>query len=247
MTRIFSFGVLFSSLVLAGSFAGAQAQEALPVTDEAVLAVDDTSANPLTEDEAVSVVEEQGGLPDGGADPALATETSEVDADGSENSEPVVAKPIPLSGLSMDVPVEKAMYEQLVIRKPPVDIEKMPSLFLTVWERDLIINARKGLVTRDPEAPDTTPEVASIDLSMFESPRDLRLSGIVYRGSKDWVIWLNAKRIAPNALPPEIMNIKVFKDYVEMEWFDARTNQIFPVRMRPHQRFNLDARVFLPG
>jgi hypothetical protein len=32
-----------------------------------------------------------------------------------------------------------------------------------------------------------------------------------------------------------------------MKWFDEYTNQVFPIRLRPHQRFNIDARMFLPG
>lgn len=175
--------------------------------------------------------------------PVTEAEKKDADIDASRQE-----KTVPLPELSEEEPIDKEILQQLRLRKPPVDIEKMPSLFLTVWERDLIINARKGQLTRDPDAP--IEELATLSpepLTPYEGPRDLRLSGIVYRDSKDWVIWLNAKRVSPTALLPEIMDIKVYKDYIELEWFDAGTNQIFPIRLRPHQRFNMDARVFLPG
>jgi len=77
--------------------------------------------------------------------------------------------------------------------------------------------------------------------------RFIFLSGIVYKPGKKWTIYLNGQRVTPDALPKEIMDLKVYKTYVEMKWYDDYTNQIFPIRLRPHQRFNIDARVFLPG
>jgi len=180
------------------------------------------------------------------ATPAAESEQTKTDsAVAAAPAEPV----IPLPALSEDDPVEKLLLEQLRLRKPSVDIGKMPSLFLTVWERDLVINARKGQLARDPNAPEDVAAATTAEepLSAFEGPRDLRLSGIVFRSPGDWVIWLNARRITPRAIPMEIMDLKVYKDYIEVEWFDRGTNQIFPVRLRPQQRFNMDARIFLPG
>jgi hypothetical protein len=77
--------------------------------------------------------------------------------------------------------------------------------------------------------------------------REITLGGIVYVDGDDWTIWLNGKRVNPKAIPKEVIDLKVYKEYVEMKWFDDYTNQIFPLRMRTHQRFNLDARIFLPG
>lgn len=134
--------------------------------------------------------------------------------------------------------IEREISQQLAFQGPTVNPNLMPSLFFTVWEHDLIIDARRGLTTRMPGTDDGVPAAG---------PRDLALGGIVYRNGKDWTIWLNSLRISPNAIPEEVLDLKVYKDYVELEWFDASTNQIFPIRLRAHQRFNLDTRMFLPG
>lgn len=135
-------------------------------------------------------------------------------------------------------PIEKEISEQLSYQKPTVNVNLMPSLFYTVWEHDLVLNARRGLTTRMPGTDDGVNETG---------PRDIALGGIVYHGAKEWTIWLNNLRVAPDAIPEEVLDLKVHKDYIELEWFDETTNQIFPVRLRPHQRFNLDTRMFLPG
>ena len=147
-------------------------------------------------------------------------------------AEPDALIPVPAT------PIEKAISEQLSFQKPTVNVNMMPSLFFTVWEHDLVIDARRGLTTRMPGTDDGVTQTG---------PRDVALGGIVYRGAKNWVIWLNELQVSPTAIPDEVIDLKVFKDYVELEWFDASTNQIFPIRLRPHQRFNLDTRMFLPG
>lgn len=135
-------------------------------------------------------------------------------------------------------PIEKAISEQLSFQNPTVNVNLMPSLFFTVWEHDLVLDARRGLTTRMPGTDDGVTQTG---------PRDIALGGIVYHGAKNWTIWLNELRVSPTAIPTEVIDLKVYKDYVELEWFDASTNQIFPIRLRPHQRFNLDTRMFLPG
>ncbi len=141
------------------------------------------------------------------------------------------------NSLSM-TPIEKEINEQIGFMKPAVNVNTIPSLFFTVWEHDLISDARRGLRTRAPGTDD------GLGVS---GARDIALGGIVYRSSKDWTIWLNNTRVSPTAIPDEVMDLKVFKDYIELEWFDGSTNRIFPIRLRPHQRFNLDTRIFLPG
>ncbi len=170
----------------------------------------------------------------------------------SEAADPVVAGPAESSQQVASLPPipmpvtssrsEMEILEQVANAKPSVDIAAIPSLFFTVWEHDLIIDARRGLNTRPPGQADGADGV--------ESPtglRDITLSGIVYRSSKDWTVWLNSMRISPDRIPTELMDIRVFKDYIEIEWFDDQTNQIFPIRLRTYQRFNLDSRIFLPG
>jgi hypothetical protein len=53
--------------------------------------------------------------------------------------------------------------------------------------------------------------------------------------------------VTPEALPEEIMDLKVYKEHVDLKWLDYYTNRIFPIRIRAHQRFNMDTRIFLPG
>lgn len=134
--------------------------------------------------------------------------------------------------------IEKEIGEQIAFQKPTVNPNLMPSLFFTSWEHDLLVDARRGLTTRMPGTDDGVGSTG---------PRDISLAGIVYHNSKEWTIWLNNLRVSPTAIPDEVLDLKVHKDYIELEWFDSSTNQIFPIRMRAHQRFNLDTRMFLPG
>lgn len=145
--------------------------------------------------------------------------------------EPMIPQPV--------TPIEREISEQLSFQGPTVNVNAMPSLFFTVWEHDLILDARRGLNTRMPGSDD--------GVMADSGPRDVSLAGIVYVNAGEWTIWLNGWRVSPTAIPDEVMDLKVHKNYIDLEWFDASTNQIFPIRLRPHQRFNLDTRMFLPG
>lgn len=127
----------------------------------------------------------------------------------------------------------------------------LSSLLFTYWEQVSIQEARnsRGL-TRAPSELDLNEDLNSQPEEKIKPPpeeRDIRLSGIVYNSKNDWTIWLNGRRVTPKALPPEVMDLKVYKGYIELEWFDDYSNNIFPIRLRPHQRFNIDTRIFLPG
>ncbi len=135
----------------------------------------------------------------------------------------------------------------------PKGIPEFQPILFTYWEHVAIQDARnsRGLV-RAPSAEELARSLRTRDdLEVKPRPppeeRELFLSGIVYKQGKNWTIWLNGKRVTPDALPVEILDLKVYKTYVEMKWFDEYTNQIFPIRLRPHQRFNIDTRIFLPG
>lgn len=132
--------------------------------------------------------------------------------------------------------MEKDIEDRLNYLKPQVDINKMPSLFFNVWEHDLIVDARRGMTTGlgDEGIADA-------------GDRDISLGGIVYVSGSDWTVWINNTRVTPKAIPAQIMDLKVYKEHVDLEWFDSTTNQIYPIRLRSHQRFNLDTRIFLPG
>ena len=80
-----------------------------------------------------------------------------------------------------------------------------------------------------------------------QDQRFITLGGILYKSGKAWTIWLNGQRVTPDALPEEVLDLRVFKNYVEMRWYDVYTKRIIPVRLRTNQRFHMDARIFLPG
>lgn len=132
------------------------------------------------------------------------------------------------------------------------DSESFPSVLFTFWEQVSIEDARRSDGLR--RAP-TDAELESVlntdqDVEKVKPPpekRNITLSGIAYHGSKNWTIWLNGQRVTPDAIPPEAQDLKVFKEYIEIKWFDDYTNRIIPIRLRPHQRFNIDTRIFLPG
>lgn len=124
------------------------------------------------------------------------------------------------------------------------------SLLFTQGELDLLKDAEKGLVAR----PATETEIKQSEEQTInqapppqKGPRNITLGGIIYRASNDWVVWINGEKITPKNLPKAILDIRVYKDKVRLKWFDEYTNQVFPIKMRAHQRFNIDSRIFLPG
>ncbi len=130
--------------------------------------------------------------------------------------------------------------------KSGFNVSKIPSLLFTYWQHQSIIDAKnkRGVVR-----PPTPAELEAIEKGENIQPaiRDITLGGIVYKGENDWTIWLNGERVTPRAVPEEVLDLRVFKDYIEVKWIDETTNQVFPIRLRTHQRFNLDMRIFLPG
>ncbi len=129
-----------------------------------------------------------------------------------------------------------------------IDTNKIPSLFFTYWQHQSIRDSKS---VRGVVRPPTEEELAAIergdDLKPDPSERYLALSGIVFTNDDDWTIWFNGKRVTPDAVPSEVLDLKVHKDFIELKWFDDYTNQVFPIRLRSHQRFNMDQRIFLPG
>ncbi len=119
------------------------------------------------------------------------------------------------------------------------------SIFFTPRELALIENAREGVVAR--LATDTELRDAQNEQSVPKGPREIGVGGILYLNPNDWAIWINNQKITPERIPSEIMDISVGKDYVRLKWYDAYTNQIFPIKLKTYQRFNLDTRIFLPG
>ncbi len=122
----------------------------------------------------------------------------------------------------------------------------IPSLFFTYWQHKAILDAKNS---EGSVRPPTQFELEGQDNDVRPEPgeRNIGLGGIVFSSDNDWTIWINGERVTPRAIPEEVLDLKVFKEYIEIKWLDDYTNQIFPLRLRPHQRFNMDSRIFLPG
>ncbi len=120
------------------------------------------------------------------------------------------------------------------------DPRSIPSLFFSPWTQALIKEYRRGISNQPSSSGDAGAGASS-------GARELVLGGITYRSEKDWTVWLNGQRVTPKAMPEQIHDLKVTGEYIDIKWYDSFTNIIFPVRLRPHQRFNLDTRIFLPG
>jgi len=144
------------------------------------------------------------------------------------------------------VGLRDAYQRKAQISPPKTEPRELKTLLFTPWQYALLQEAKIGFLARPP----TAGELASNggDGSPREMGiRELSLGGIVFFHGEKWTIWLNGQRVEPDALPEEIIDLKVRKEYIDLKWFDAYTNVIYPVRLRPHQRFNLDSRIFLPG
>ena len=132
------------------------------------------------------------------------------------------------------------------------DADSFPALLFTYWEQVAIEDARRtrGL-NRAPTEAELMRDLKQDDQAEKVKPppekRYITLSGISFKAKKNWTIWLNGQRVTPDAIPPEALDLKVFGEYIEIKWYDDYTNRIIPIRLRPHQRFNIDTRIFLPG
>lgn len=139
------------------------------------------------------------------------------------------------------IALDTTFMHQSRLTPPGVKPEEIGSIVLTMWEHLLIEE------WRNTEHINTSPPSMDQVKDVGNTLRELSLGGIVFKGRDDWTVWLNGQRLRPNALPKEVMDINVGRKHVELKWYDASTNLIYPIRLRPHQRFNLDSRMFLPG
>ena len=109
------------------------------------------------------------------------------------------------------------------------------SLFLTAEE---IANMKQALVGLDAGAAQN---------AMVPAQRLIKLSGIVYNGENDWVVWLNGKRLTPRFLLPEILSIDVARNKVDLKWFDIGLNKVIKITLQPHQVYDVGTGILLTG
>ncbi len=120
------------------------------------------------------------------------------------------------------------------VKKYPPDTAFSKSLLFTPQEISAIQRALLGV---DTPTKDDTPKL----------PRVLRLSGMMYKSPNNWVIWLNGKRVTPNRLLPEIIDISVDGSKVHLKWFDYGINDVISITLKPNQTYDLETGILLPG
>ncbi len=78
--------------------------------------------------------------------------------------------------------------------------------------------------------------------------RTIRISGVVYRAAEDWIVWMNGKKVTPDNLLPEIIDITVNDtSNVNLKWYDAGLNKVIAITLRPHQTYDITTGILLPG
>ena len=157
-----------------------------------------------------------------------------------------------------EMPLQAASNESNNIQND-IDPNTLPSLLFTYWEHTSILDAKADAEEREKtNVRGVTDAELAAELRKSTVPpedkpkpppemRELRLGGILYTAKDDWTIWLNEQRITPDALPKEIIGLRVYRHHIDVKWYDDYTMQVFPIRLKSHQRFNLDSRIFLPG
>lgn len=227
---------LLAALLMAAPFAPAFSQ--------------DLTQDPLTPE--LSAVGEQPAPMPVVVDPAQAA-TLAVEPIPAELTQPVPGGPAEADAkLAAATALENAPASQSLlaisnakafVRDATLTPESVDTLFFTAWQHALLNEAKEGFVTAPAEAGAVAGEAAGRDPGI----REISLGGIAFSASDRWTVWLNGVRVTPDALPEAIMDIKVSRAYIDLKWFDGYTNKIYPIRLRPQERFNLDSRIFLPG
>ena len=171
------------------------------------------------------------------------------------------APPVPAAPAFIP-PAPQISPEELILQQVERDLKEkyrkeiyippaIQSLVFSPDQQALLREARGGFNTQTPteeKAPDGEKRLIGDLQDLGVQPtRAISLGGIVFLNPDDWTIWLNKKRVTAAKLPKEAIDLRVYKDFIELRWFDVKSNKIFPIRLRPNQTFNLDAQTFIPG
>ncbi len=112
-------------------------------------------------------------------------------------------------------------------------------------EAALIQKAMGGRV----EKPQQTQETLKIEKKVvIPKRRIIKVSGVLFRSTNDWAVWINGRKITPEQLLPEIIEIKVKNSsYVKLKWYDVGLNKVISIMMRPNQTYDITTGILLPG
>ena len=114
------------------------------------------------------------------------------------------------------------------------------SLFFSPAERVALRSAVVGKVTG-------TAALNAGSTINIPAKRVIMLSGVYYKSSTDWVVWINGQKMTPKSLLPEVMDVSVRDDKVSLKWFDIGLNDVISITLRPHQTYDIVTGVLLPG
>ena len=212
--------------LLAAAWSTAQAQDmaataiAAGAVGSAMTAMPDAAA---TAQQAAQNINQPPGAPVG--QPAIQQQPQ-------QQPQPVPTQPV-VAGAEATVPAQPAA---------PVDESVFSgSLFFSPLELATIQKALAGNVTGTAALGATTSHVD------IPKVRVIALAGVVYRGPEEWTIWLNGRKVTPQNLLPEIMEIQVERDRVHLKWFDIGINNVISLTLRAHQTYDIVTGVLLPG
>lgn len=151
---------------------------------------------------------------------------------------PSVAEPAGYDDVEMEKPITAGDIRTLLFM--PEDYDKLQRLLqrLRVAKK-----MQQEADLKDLGIGNEETEESEVDTG----PRLVRLGGISYSSADKWIIWLNGQRVTPDSMPLQVVKLDVFDDYIEIQWLDLKGNIIYPIRLRPHQSFHIDKKIFLPG
>ncbi len=118
------------------------------------------------------------------------------------------------------------------------------SLFYSNSEVGIIRDALSGHFREDVSLPTDSVDGVPIPLA---NPL-ISISGVLYRGPGNWVVWMNGQKVTPGNLLPELVDIDVqSSSYVRFKWYDSTRQKLATVNLRPHQTYDISTDITWPG
>lgn len=121
--------------------------------------------------------------------------------------------------------------------------EPRQSLFFSPNQIASIMRANQGFIAPKEAYDEKNQSEKPVD----SGPRILSLSGIMFQGPNDWIIWFNGHRVTPKNIPDRVMGLKVESNRIHLKWMDIGNQRVINLTLYPHQQYNIDTNVILPG